>query len=186
LPVILNRHLILWPSQMLDWFGERPLHDLSFVMLAGFCGVSLVASSDAYFYRVRLDEELAQLSGFVSTESCSFCLEPTKFGLPNLSYPGIMPAYSMAHTLEHPELPPVIVSRQDDVGRYVTREQMEVFMSYQLGARRKKDGLRLKPRTLSMGDASHRVRCSAAESRISPCALAQVAKQLPDGRAGAR
>jgi hypothetical protein len=138
-PVILNRDLILWPSRMLDWFGERPLRDLSFAMLAGFCGVSLLASSDAYFYRVRLDEELAQLSGFVSTESCTFCLEPTKFGLPNLSYRGIMPVYSMAHTLKHPELPPVIVFSQDDIGLYVSREQMEVFMSHQLVARRKKD-----------------------------------------------
>jgi hypothetical protein len=138
-PVILNRDLILWPSRMLDWFGERPLRDLSFAVLAGFCGISLVASSDAYFYRVRLDEELARLSGFVSTESCRFCLEPTKFGLPNLSYPGIMPVYSMAHTLRHPELPPVIVFKQDDIDLYVSREQMEAFMSHQLGARRKKD-----------------------------------------------
>jgi hypothetical protein len=139
LPVFLNRDLILWPSQMLDWIGERPLRDLSFAMLAGFCGVSLVASSDAYFYRVRLDQELAQLSGFVSTESCGFCLEPTRFGLPDLSYPGIMPLYSMAHTLNHPELPPVVVFRQSDVGRYVSREQIEGFWSHQLVARRKKD-----------------------------------------------
>jgi hypothetical protein len=139
LPIILNRGLILWPSRILDWFGERPLRDFSLAMLAGFCGVSLLASFDAYFYRVRLDEELAQLSGFVSTESCGFCLEPTQFGLPNLSYSGIMPVYSMAHTLRHPELPPVIVFRQDDIGRYVSREQIEMFMSHQPVARRKRD-----------------------------------------------
>jgi hypothetical protein len=140
LPIILNRDLVSSPRQILeDWLGEPPLRGLGLAMLAGFFGVSLVASSDAYFYRVRLDEELAQLFGFVAVEDCSFCLEPTKFGLPNLSYPGVMPVYSMAHTLKHPELPPVIVLRQEDIGRYVSREQLDAFMSHQLAARQKKD-----------------------------------------------
>jgi hypothetical protein len=47
--------------------------------------------------------------------------------------------YSMAHILKHPELPPVILFRQEDVGRYVSREQLDVFMSHQLAAQRKKD-----------------------------------------------
>jgi hypothetical protein len=37
--------------------------------LACFCSVSLVAGSDAYFYRIRLDEERAQFSAFVERRS---------------------------------------------------------------------------------------------------------------------
>jgi hypothetical protein len=137
LPVILNRDLVLWPSRVLDYVGARALRDLSFATLAAFCGVSFVASSDAYFYRVRLDEELSLLSGFVSTDSCSFCIEPTKFGYPDLSYPAIMPVYSMAHTLRHPELPPIVVFSQGDIGGYVSREQIGLFMASQLALRTK-------------------------------------------------
>ena len=136
LPIILNRGLLLWPSRLLDWLGKRPLRDLSFATLAAFCGVSLVAASDAYFYRVRLDQELSLLSGLVNTDRCDFCIEPTRFGYPNLSYPAIMPIYSMAHTLRHPELPPVVLFRQDDIGGYVSREQVDAFMARQLAQQR--------------------------------------------------
>jgi hypothetical protein len=137
LPIILNRDLVLWTSRVLDYIGARPLRDLSFATLAAFYGVSFVASSDAYFYRVRLDEELSLLSGFASTDSCSFCMEPTRFGYPDLSSPAIMPVYSMAHAPRHPELPPVVVFSQGEIGGYVSKEQIGVFMAGQLALLRK-------------------------------------------------
>jgi hypothetical protein len=138
LPIILNRDLVPWPT--LDYLGARPLRDLSFAILAAFYGISFIASSDAYFYRVRLDEELSRLSGFVSTDSCIFCIEPTRFGYANLNYSAIMPVYSMAHSLLHPELPPVVVFRQDDIDGYVSREQIDAFMVRQLALRKSNDG----------------------------------------------
>jgi hypothetical protein len=41
LPILLNHNLFLWPSRVLDWFGSRPLRDLSFATLAAFYGVAL-------------------------------------------------------------------------------------------------------------------------------------------------
>jgi len=43
---------------------------------------------------------------------------------PDLSSPAIMPVYSMAHTLRHPELPPLVVFSQGDIGGYVSGEQI--------------------------------------------------------------
>jgi hypothetical protein len=140
LPIILNRDLLLWPSQTLDCLGERPLRDLSFAMLAAFCGVSLLASSDAYFYRVRLDQELSLLAGSTDTDSCEFCIDPASYRYPDLSYPGIMPIYSMVHSLRHPKLPPVVLFKQDDIGGYVSRGQIGAFMARQLAQRRSDDG----------------------------------------------
>jgi hypothetical protein len=109
LPILLNHDLFLWPSRVMNWFGRRPLRDLGFATLAGFYGVSLVASLDAYLYRARLDKALSLLVGFESVSNCAFCSQPTKFGLPDLSYPADWPAYSMVHTLKHPEFPPVVM-----------------------------------------------------------------------------
>jgi hypothetical protein len=134
LPIILNRDLVEWPSRFFDWFGERPLRDLAITLLAAFYGVSIAASLDAFRYQLRLDKELSQYSGFVSVESCSFCAEPTKFGLPNLSHPPVWPAYGMAHTLMHPELPPVVTFGQDGTSD-VPRELVDAFMARQLALR---------------------------------------------------
>jgi hypothetical protein len=134
LPIILNRDLVEWPSRFFDWFGERPLRDLATTLLAGFYGVSIAASLDAFRYQLRLDKELSQYSGLVSVESCSFCVEPTKFGLPNLSHTPVWPAYGMAHTLMHPELPPVVTFGQGGMGD-VSRELVETFMARQLALR---------------------------------------------------
>src|SRR3981081_1179871 len=138
LPILLNHNLFLWPSRVLDWFGRRPLRDLSFATLAAFYGVSLVASLDAYSYRARLDKELSLHAGFESVSNCAFCSQPTKFGLPDLSYPPAWPGYSMAHTLKHPELPPIVMFSQDGSSD-VSRETIAAFMAHQL-ARRKRDG----------------------------------------------
>jgi hypothetical protein len=134
LPIILNRDLVEWPSRFFDWFGERPLRDLAITLLAGFYGVSIAASLDAFRYRLRLDKELSQYSGFVSVESCSFCAEPAKFGLPNLSHTPVWPAYGMAHTLMHPELPPVVTFGQGGTSD-VPRELVDTFMARQLALR---------------------------------------------------
>lgn len=138
LPILLNHDLFLWPSRVMDWFGRRPLRDLSFAMLAGFYGVSIVASLDAYLYRARLEKELSLHAGFESVSNCAFCSQPTKFGLPDLSHPPDWPTYSMAHTLKHPELPPVVMFSQDGSSN-VSRETIDVFMAHQV-ARRKRDG----------------------------------------------
>jgi hypothetical protein len=135
LPIILNRDLVEWPSRFFDWFGERPLRDLAITLLVGFYGVSIAASLDAFRYRLRLDEELSQYSGFVSVESCSFCAEPMKFGLPNLSHTPVWPAYGMAHTLMHPELPPVVTFGQGGASD-VPRELVDTFMARQLALRK--------------------------------------------------
>ena len=138
LPILLNHDLFRWPSRSMDWFGRRPLRDLSFAMLAGFYGVSIVASLDAYLYRARLEKELSLHAGFESVSNCAFCSQPTKFGLPDLSHPPDWPAYSMAHTLKHPELPPVVMFSQDGSSN-VSRETIDAFMAHQV-ARRKRDG----------------------------------------------
>src|SRR4030088_2779269 len=74
LPILLNQDLLQWPSRAMDWFGRRPLRDLSFATLAGFYGVSLVASLDAYLYRARLDSELSLHAGFERVSDCAFCI----------------------------------------------------------------------------------------------------------------
>jgi hypothetical protein len=134
LPIILDRDLVEWPSRFFDWFGERPLRDLAITLLAGFYGVSIAASLDAFRYQLRLDKELSQYSGLVSVESCSFCVEPTKFGLPNLSHTPVWPAYGIAHTLMHPELPPVVTFAQGGTGD-VPRELVDTFLARQLALR---------------------------------------------------
>jgi hypothetical protein len=150
LPILLNHDLFLWPSRVMDWFGRRPLRDLSFAMLAGFYGVSIVASLDAYLYRTRLEKELSLHAGFESASNCAFCSQPTKFGLPDLSYPPDWPGYSMAHTLKHPELPPIVMFSQDGSSD-VSRETIAAFMAHQL-ARRKHDGAN----PLDVGSSSRR------------------------------
>jgi len=142
LPILLNHDLFLWPSRVLDWVGRRPLRDLSVATLAAFYGVSLVASLDAYLYRGRLDKELSLHAGFESVSNCAFCSQPTKFGLPDLSYPTDWPSYSMAHTLKHPELPPVVMFALDGSSD-VSREIIDAFMAHQV-ARRKRDGTDLQ------------------------------------------
>jgi hypothetical protein len=134
LPIILNRDLIEWPSRFLDWFGERPLRDLAMTLLAGFYGVSIAASLDAFLYQLRLDKELSQYSGFVSVENCDFCAEPTKFGFPNLSHTPVWPAYGMAYTLRHPELPPVVTLGRDGTSDF-SRKLVDTFMARQLALR---------------------------------------------------
>jgi hypothetical protein len=134
LPILLNHNLFLWPSRVLDWFGRRPLRDLSFATLAAFYGVSLVASLDAYLYRARLDKELSLHAGFQSVSNCAFCSQPTQFGLPDLSHPPDWPAYSMAHTLKHPQLPPVVMFSQDGSSS-VPSETIDAFMAHQVALR---------------------------------------------------
>jgi hypothetical protein len=134
LPIILNRDLVEWPSRFFDWFGERALRDLAITLLAGFYGVSIAASLDAFRYQRQLDKELSHHSGLVSVESCSFCAEPAKFGLPNLSHTPVWPAYGMAHTLMHPELPPVVTFGQGGTSD-VPRELVDTFMARQLALR---------------------------------------------------
>jgi hypothetical protein len=138
LPILLNHNLFLWPSRVMDWFGRWPLHDLSIATLAGFYGVSIVASLDAYLYRARLEKELSLHAGFESVSNCAFCSQPTKFGLPDLSHPPDWPTYSMAHTLKHPELPPVVMFSQDGSSN-VSRKTIDAFMAHQV-ALRKRDG----------------------------------------------
>src|SRR3984893_14768486 len=123
-PILLNHDLFLWPSRMMDLFGRQPLRDLSFAVLAGFYGVSLVASLDAYLYLGRLDNELSLHGGFESVSNCAICSQPTKFGLPDLSYPADWPSYSITHNLKHPELPPVVMFAQDGSSD-VSRETIE-------------------------------------------------------------
>jgi hypothetical protein len=134
LPIILNRDLFAWPSRFFDWFGDRPLRGLTTTLLAGFYGVSIAASLDAFLYQLRLDKELSQFSGFVSVENCSFCAEPAKFGLPNLGHTPVWPAYGMAHTLRHPELPPVVTFGQGGTSD-ISRELIDTFMERQLALR---------------------------------------------------
>jgi hypothetical protein len=93
-----------------------------------------VASLDAYVYRARLDKELSLHAGFESVSNCAFCSHPTKFGLPDLGYPSDWPAYSMAHTLKHPELPPVVMFSQDGSSN-VSRETIDAFMAHQVARR---------------------------------------------------
>jgi hypothetical protein len=143
LPILLSHDLFLWPSRLMDWFGRQPLRDLSVATLAGFYGVSLVASLDAYLYRDRLDKELSLHAGFESVSSCDFCSQPTKFGLPDLSHPPDWPVYSMAHTLKHPELPPIVMFSPDGSSN-VSRETIDAFMAHQV-ARRKRDGATCSP-----------------------------------------
>jgi hypothetical protein len=149
-PILLNHDLLLRPSRAMNWLGRRPLRDLSFAMLAGFYGVSIVASLDAYLYRTRLEKELSLHAGFESASNCAFCSQPTKFGLPDLSYPPDWPGYSMAHTLKHPELPPIVMFSQDGSSD-VSRETIAAFMAHQL-ARRKHDGAN----PLDVGSSSRR------------------------------
>src|SRR4030081_2896318 len=78
LPFLLNHDLLRWPSRVMNWFGTQPLRDLSFAMLAGFYGVSIVASLDAYLYRAQLEKELSVHAGFESVSNCAFCSQPTK------------------------------------------------------------------------------------------------------------
>jgi hypothetical protein len=42
----------------------------------------------------------------------------------------------MAHTLRHPELQPVVVFKPEDIGGYVSREQIGAFMARQLAQQR--------------------------------------------------
>lgn len=70
----------------------------------------------------------------------AFCMEPARFGYPDLSSPAIMPVYSMAPAPRHPELPPVVVFSQGDIGGYVSKEQIGVFMAGQLALLRKSNG----------------------------------------------
>ena len=166
LPILLNRDFFLWPSRVMDWFGRRPLRDLSFAILAGFYGVSIVASLDAYLYRARLDKELSLHAGFESVSNCAFCSQPTKFGLPDLSHPPDWPAYSIAHTLKHPELPPVVMFSQDGSSN-VSRETIDAFMAHQV-ARRKRHGADLQDvgRYANKGAVSVRQHCSASISPV--------------------
>jgi len=166
LPILLNQDLLQWPSRAMDWFGRRPLRDLSFATLAGFYGVSLVASLDAYLYRARLDSELSLHAGFESVSNCAFCSQPTKFGLPDLSHPPDWPAYSIAHTLKHPELPPVVMFSQDGSSN-VSRETIDAFMAHQV-ARRKRHGADLQDvgRYANKGAVSVRQHCSASISPV--------------------
>src|ERR1700704_2862183 len=117
---------------------EAAVARLKLATLAAFYGVSIVASLDAYLYRARLEKELSLHAGFESVSNCAFCSQPTKFGLPDLSYPTDWPSYSMAHTLKHPELPPVVMFAQDGSSD-VSRETIDAFMAHQV-ARRKRDG----------------------------------------------
>jgi hypothetical protein len=84
-------------------------------------------------YRVRLEKELSLHAGFESVSNCAFCSQPTKFGLPDLSHPPDWPAYSTAHTLKHPELPPVVMFSQDGSSN-VSMEKIDAFMAHQATA----------------------------------------------------
>jgi hypothetical protein len=181
LPIILNRDLIEWPSRFLDWFGERPLRDLAMTLLAGFYGVSIAASLDAFLYQLRLDKELSQYSGFVSVENCDFCAEPAKFGLPDLSHAPVWPAYGMAYTLRHPELPAVVTFGRDGTSD-ISRELVDTFMARQLALRN--SGSDAAPSTgssttdLSSANISGNPERPTDNSKIQPAADLHVSSQL--------
>jgi hypothetical protein len=135
LPLLLNRRLWRWPWTILEWI-ERPLNDLGLAMVAAFCGVSLLASADAFRYFARLDKELSSRAGVIDVASCDFCVQPTKYGLPNLGYIWLWPVYGMIHTLEHPELPPVVVIGPAGViNGDISSTTVATFMEHQLALR---------------------------------------------------
>jgi hypothetical protein len=136
LPILLDLRLWKWPSAVLDWIGERPLRDLSLATIAAFCGVSLLASTDAYLYRTRLEGEFSHRSGVVNIQDCDFCLHPTNYGLPDLGYPWIWPLYSMAYSIKRQDRPPVVMIGQGGVEGDMTREQIDSFMTHELAFRR--------------------------------------------------
>jgi hypothetical protein len=152
LPIIFNRDLVLWPSRVLDYFGARPLPDLSFATLAAIYGVSFVASSDAYFYRVRLDEELSLLLLALAVAAFAWNLE---IWIPRFEFSSNNARVQHGAHLRHPELPPVVVFSQGDIGGYVSKEQIGVFMASQLALLRKSNDGNDPEQPTKAGSSAH-------------------------------
>ena len=136
LPTLLDERLTPLPSRLLSGIGEQPIRDLSAAMTAIFCGLSLLASVDAYVYRTRLDAALSEYGGVVALGDCEFCLHPD--GAADLSFSWTWPVVGMAHTMLRLDRPPMVVLN-DPASKSETypfsRAEIDAFLRREQGRR---------------------------------------------------
>jgi hypothetical protein len=113
LPLLLNTEIITLPRRLLTRFGSSALKSTGFAVLASYCGVSLLASVDAYNFRTTFGHALSAISSTssgelleVPIEDCVFCSNPNAFGVidpgARWSWPLYSAAWSMSHRLDAP------------------------------------------------------------------------------------
>jgi hypothetical protein len=127
-PILLNQKLWIWPTHLLNWIGGRSLSNVAVAALSTFYGVSILASADAFTYRKRLGMEFSRLSGLVLIKQCEFCINPEKFGYPNLGELSHWPAYSMAYSLQNTPQARVIVMARGALGD-IDEDQIAAFIN---------------------------------------------------------
>lgn len=98
-----------WPRRLMGWVGTPALRGLAAVVIAGFCGISLMSSADAVAFRKTFEIDLARLGGIQPHAHCAVCAAPEDHGRVDLGYSWIWPLYSMAYTMRHQDRPPVIL-----------------------------------------------------------------------------
>lgn len=136
-PLLLDQRRWSWPRRGLDWLGGS-LRGLSLTMVALFAGTSILSSVDAYRYRSGLEKTLSRLSGILlDVSACDLCMEPRRFGLPDLGYPWIWTLYSMAHTMRRQDQPAVVLIVPEALtDEDISRAEVERFYAREAAQRR--------------------------------------------------
>lgn len=116
LPLLLNPEIFMLPRRLLTRFGSSALKSTGFAVLASYCGVSLLASVDAYNFRKTFSHALSELSSTSSKEileipieDCVFCSNPNAFGVIDPGERWLWPLYSAACSMSHRLGVPVVL-----------------------------------------------------------------------------
>ena len=130
-------HTLLRPILMsvLDWFGEKTLRGTSMAMVGFFLGFSLLASADAYRYRMALENAFTRHAGVISVNDCDFCEHPARYGVPDLGYPWLWPLYSIAYSMKRQDQPALLVFHPAGDAREVDKKQMHGVFQKQIALR---------------------------------------------------
>jgi hypothetical protein len=118
LPLLLNTEIIEVPRRLLTRFGASALKSTAFAVLASYCGVSILASVDAYNFRTTFGQVLSTLSSTssgeileISIEDCVFCSNPNAFGVIDPGERWFWPLYSAAWAMsQRVDVPIVLLS----------------------------------------------------------------------------